>query len=127
MVINLWFSENFASMKYIRRKYNVIVNLTKFISNKKILSRVVAIGQTLPFPYHTIVVNIMRYTIRIVSRVKNFISYQHIIRYSVGILWIVSYHKIVRIVRYIDKWFKLVFFLLKFVLLFESYKLLDLF
>ena len=31
-------------MKNIRRKYNPMVILSKFISNEKILSRVVAIG-----------------------------------------------------------------------------------
>ena len=44
ITIRLWFSENFASMKNIRRKYYPMVNLSKFTSNKKILSAVEAIG-----------------------------------------------------------------------------------
>ena len=44
ITIRLLFSENFASMKNIRRKYYPIVNLSKFTSNKKILSAVEAIG-----------------------------------------------------------------------------------
>ena len=35
------FSRNFASMEEIRRKCNPMVNLSKFISNKNILSKVV--------------------------------------------------------------------------------------
>ena len=38
MVIDFWFSEYFASIEHVRRKYNLIVNLLKFTSNKKILS-----------------------------------------------------------------------------------------
>ena len=44
IVINLQFSKKFASMEYIRRKCNPMVDLSKFISNKKILSKVVASG-----------------------------------------------------------------------------------
>ena len=44
IAIRLWFSENFASMKDIRRKYYPMVSLSKFTSNKKILSAVEAIG-----------------------------------------------------------------------------------
>ena len=43
IVIDLWFSQNFASMKDIRRKWNSIVNLSKFTSNKKILSEVLVL------------------------------------------------------------------------------------
>ena len=41
-----WFliSKNFASMDDIRRKYNPMVDLSKFTSNKKTLSKVVAYG-----------------------------------------------------------------------------------
>ena len=38
IVIDFLFSEYFASIEHIRRKYNPIVNLSKFTSNKKILS-----------------------------------------------------------------------------------------
>ena len=41
ITINLWSSLNFASMKHIRRKCNSMLNFSKFISNKKILSEVV--------------------------------------------------------------------------------------
>ena len=44
MVIDFLFSENFASIKDIRRKYNLMVDLSKFASNKKILSEIVALG-----------------------------------------------------------------------------------
>ena len=43
MVIDLWSFENFVSMEDIRRKYNPIVDLLKFIFNKKILSEIVAL------------------------------------------------------------------------------------
>ena len=42
IIINFWFSENFASMEDIIRKYNLMVSLSKIKSNKKILSEVVA-------------------------------------------------------------------------------------
>ena len=38
------FSRNFARMENIRRKCNPMVNLSKFTSNKKILSKVVVLG-----------------------------------------------------------------------------------
>ena len=41
ITINLWSSLNFVSMKHIRRKCNSMLNFSKFISNKKILSEVV--------------------------------------------------------------------------------------
>ena len=41
ITINFLSSENFASMKDIRRKCNPIVSLSKVKSNKKILSEVV--------------------------------------------------------------------------------------
>ena len=42
--IDFWSSRNFASMKDIRRKCNPMVDLSKFTSNKKILSEIVALG-----------------------------------------------------------------------------------
>ena len=36
ITINLLFSSNFASMKNIIKKYNLMINLSKFISNKNI-------------------------------------------------------------------------------------------
>ena len=39
----LWFSRNFGSMEDIKRKYNLMVDLSKFTSNKKILSGVLLI------------------------------------------------------------------------------------
>ena len=44
IVIDFLFSENFASIKDIRRKCNLMVDLSKFTSNKKILSEIVALG-----------------------------------------------------------------------------------
>ena len=44
MVIDLWSYENFASFEDVRRKYNIIVNLSKFTYNKKILSVAIIIG-----------------------------------------------------------------------------------
>ena len=44
IAIDLWSSENFARMDDIRRKYNPIMDLSKFTSNKKILNEVVALG-----------------------------------------------------------------------------------
>ena len=35
MTIDIWSSWNFASIEDIRRKYNSIINLLKFTSNKK--------------------------------------------------------------------------------------------
>ena len=46
IAIDLWFLENFACIKDIRRKYNTIMDLSKFTSNKKILSEVIALGYT---------------------------------------------------------------------------------
>ena len=42
ITIDFWSSRNLASMKNIRRKYNTMVDLSKFTFNKKILSKVVA-------------------------------------------------------------------------------------
>ena len=42
ITINFWSSENFASMKDIRKKFNPMVNLSKFTTNKKILSKIIA-------------------------------------------------------------------------------------
>ena len=39
-----YFFENFASMKDIRRKYNLMIDLSKFTPNNKILSGVVTLG-----------------------------------------------------------------------------------
>ena len=44
--INFGSSRNFANMEKIRRKFNAIVNLSKFISNKKILNEVIVMGTT---------------------------------------------------------------------------------
>ena len=44
IIIDLWFSRNFASIEDTRKKYNPAVNLSKFTSNKKILSKVVTLG-----------------------------------------------------------------------------------
>ena len=41
VTIDIWSSENFASMENIRRKCNPMVDLSKFTSNKKILNEVV--------------------------------------------------------------------------------------
>ena len=41
IVIDLWSFEKFANIKDIRRKCNLIVDLSKFTSNKKILSEVI--------------------------------------------------------------------------------------
>ena len=35
LAINIWFSWSFVSMKYIRRKCNLIMNFSKFTFNKK--------------------------------------------------------------------------------------------
>ena len=35
IAIDLWFFENFASIENIRRKCNIMVDLSKFTSNKK--------------------------------------------------------------------------------------------
>ena len=44
IVINLWFFENFASMEDIKKKSDLMVNLSKFTSNKRILNEVVDIS-----------------------------------------------------------------------------------
>ena len=44
VVINFWSFIIFASIEDIRRRCNLIVDLSKFISNKKILSEVIALG-----------------------------------------------------------------------------------
>ena len=41
IVIDLWSSENFTSIKDIKIKCNLMMDFLKFTSNKKILSRVV--------------------------------------------------------------------------------------
>ena len=41
--IDLWSSWSFASMKDIRKKYNPIIDLSKFTSNKKIFNEVVTL------------------------------------------------------------------------------------
>ena len=43
-IIDLQFSRNFASIKDIRRKCNLMVDLLEFTSNKKILSNVIILG-----------------------------------------------------------------------------------
>ena len=42
ITIDFWSSRNFTSIEDLRRKCNPMVDLSKFISNKKILSEVVA-------------------------------------------------------------------------------------
>ena len=55
IAINYWSSRNFACMENIRRKCNLMVDLLKFTSNKKILNKVVSLdynkifSQTFPF------------------------------------------------------------------------------
>ena len=44
IVIDLWISKNFVSTKDIRKKCNLIIDLSKFIFNKKILSKVVTLS-----------------------------------------------------------------------------------
>ena len=44
IVINLWSSWNFVNKEDIKRKCNWMVDLSKFISNKKILNGVVALA-----------------------------------------------------------------------------------
>ena len=44
IIIDFHSFENFVSIKDIKWKYNPIVNLSKFISNKKILSEIVALN-----------------------------------------------------------------------------------
>ena len=46
--IDIWYFGNFASMKDIRRKCNLMMDLSKFTFNKKILSRVQVCNQILP-------------------------------------------------------------------------------
>ena len=43
ITIHIWYLGNFVSMEDIVRKCNPILNLLKFISNKKILSEVIVI------------------------------------------------------------------------------------
>ena len=44
IAIDLWFFENFASIKYIRKKCYLMMNLSKLTSIKKILSEVVVLS-----------------------------------------------------------------------------------
>ena len=44
ITIDLWFFRNFTSMEDIRRRYNQMVDLSKFTSNKRILSKVVGLN-----------------------------------------------------------------------------------
>ena len=44
IAIDFFISENFVSIKNVRRKCNSMVDLLKFTSNKKILCKVLAIG-----------------------------------------------------------------------------------
>ena len=58
IAIDIWFSENFASMEDIRRKCNSMVDLSKFTFNKKIFFKVVVLNynqvcyQALLFSYY---------------------------------------------------------------------------
>ena len=47
--IDLWFFENFASIEDIRRKCNLMVNLSKLTTNKKILSKIITLGYNTKF------------------------------------------------------------------------------
>ena len=44
IIIDLWSFVNFASINDIKRKYNPIVDLSKFTSNQKILNGTITIG-----------------------------------------------------------------------------------
>ena len=44
IVIELESSRNFANMEDIKRKCNLMMNLSKFISNKKIFSEIVTLS-----------------------------------------------------------------------------------
>ena len=44
ITIDIWFSRNFPSMEDISRKYNQMVDLSKFTSNKKILRKFVVLS-----------------------------------------------------------------------------------
>ena len=44
IVIDFWSSKNFANIENMKRKYNPNVDISKFASNKKILSGVVGLG-----------------------------------------------------------------------------------
>ena len=44
MIIDIWSTWNFVSMEDIKRKYNLMVDLSKLISNKKILSEVLILS-----------------------------------------------------------------------------------
>ena len=44
IVIDLWFYGNFVKMNDISRECNLMADLLKFISDKKILSRVIVLG-----------------------------------------------------------------------------------
>ena len=43
-IIDLWSSTNFSSMEGIKRKCNLMMDLSKFTYNKKILNEVVVLG-----------------------------------------------------------------------------------
>ena len=44
IVIDFWSSKNFANIENMKRKYNPNVDLSKFASNKKILSGIVGLN-----------------------------------------------------------------------------------
>ena len=48
IVINLYYIENFANMKHIRRKCNPTMHYSKFTFNKRIISGVRALGKLCP-------------------------------------------------------------------------------
>ena len=49
ITIDLYSFGNFVSIEDIRRMCNPVVDLSKFVSNKKILNKVVVIGNFFPF------------------------------------------------------------------------------
>ena len=62
ITIRLWFSENFASMKNIRRTCYLMKDFSKFTINKTLLSGVVSIG------YNQVC--IQTFTLKIMYKIK---------------------------------------------------------
>ena len=44
IIIDIWSFGNFANMEDIRRKCNLMIDLSKFTYNKKILNKIVVLG-----------------------------------------------------------------------------------
>ena len=59
IVIDFWFSWNFASMKNVNKKCNLMVDLSKFTFNKNILNEVAALFRKILGKILVILVNIM--------------------------------------------------------------------